>query len=150
MSFGFSAADFVACLKLIKDVTQALNNSTGSVSDFKALLLTLKSLENALVTSEVVHLQWEKLHVTLAFKQNATAMTNGIRFEHQQCKLILDKFIKSLTPYIDAFVKGRSMAIVRHARKVTWFFRSEDAVKLDRDLDGHLKALHMYTEALFQ
>lgn len=150
MSFGFSAGDFVTCLVLIKNVAQALNDSTGSVADFKALMRTLKSLEHGLVTSEVVYQQWEKLDIAPAFKRNTVAMTNGIHFERQQCKEILESFITSLKPYTDAFVKGRGMALVRQLKKVTWTFRKDDVGKLDRDLEGHLKTLRMYTEALFQ
>ena len=86
MSFRFSVGDFVACHRLIKDVTESLKSSTGSVSDFSDLLRSLKSLEQALVASQIVCDQWQALEATSQFKQSATAMMNGIRFEHKQCK----------------------------------------------------------------
>lgn len=55
MSFGFSVGDFVACITLIKDVTQALNSSTGSVSEVTALSEMLDSLKQAIVLSAVAY-----------------------------------------------------------------------------------------------
>ena len=50
MSFGFSAGDFVAAAKLIKDIVAALHSS--STSEYRELLLELHGLERALYEIE--------------------------------------------------------------------------------------------------
>jgi hypothetical protein len=152
MSFGFSVGDFVACLTLIKDIADALNDSTGSKADFKALLGTLKSLENAFKLCQLVYYQCEELHVEPQVQIKAGAIRQELLNEHQKCKNILEAFVGSLSPYTDAFVDERSkaVALVRHVRKIMWLSRKADIAKLERDLSGHLDSLQMYAAALCQ
>ncbi|KAG4438868.1 hypothetical protein IFR05_005657 [Cadophora sp. M221] len=149
MSFGWSVGDVVACLKLIKDVSEALNSSTGSVSDFTSLMFTLQSLEHTLVISEVLYQQGLAFHLPDQHKENAKLMTDAIRREHECCKILLGSFIQSLKPYSNAFVRGSSMGLVRHARKLTWMMRKDDILKLERDLNIHMKSLQVSTNGLF-
>jgi hypothetical protein len=121
MSFGFSVGGFVACLLLIKDVTESLNSSTGSVSDFSNLLRSLKSLEQALVASQIVYDQWQALEATSQFKRSAGYDEwNTIRAQAMQSDTRwLPKLLK---PYTDAFIKGRGMSLVRQMRSSRGFF----------------------------
>lgn len=149
-SFGFSVGDFVTCLNLIREVAQALSDSRGSASEYKSLFETLVSLNQTLAASELIYLQWDTQATSPTYKTHSTAMINGILFERQKCKELLESFLKSSQPYTDAFVKERGRAIVRNWRKVTWLFQKEDVNDLERKLQRHLRALRIYTDALFQ
>jgi hypothetical protein len=152
MSFGFSVGDFVACLALIKDIVDALNDSTGSKADFKALLGTLKSLENAFKICQLVYYQCEEPYVEPQVQMKAGEIRQQLLNEHQKCKNMLEEFIGSLSPYTDAFVDedSKAVALVRHMRKITWLSRKADVAKLEKTLRGHLDSLQMYAAALFQ
>jgi hypothetical protein len=152
MSFGFSVGDFVACLSLIKDISDALNDSTGSKADFKALLGTLKSLESAFKLCQLVYLQCEEPHVEAQVQTKAGAIRRQLLEEHQKCKNILEAFFNSVSSYTDTFVdeKSKAVALVRHMRKITWLSRKAEVVNLERNLRGHLNSLQMYAAALCQ
>jgi hypothetical protein len=152
MSFSFSVSDFVACLSLIKDISDALNNSTGSEADFKALFATLKSLENAFKICQLVYQQCEEPHVQPEVQMQAGTIRQALLDEHQRCRNILEAFVASLGSYTAAFVDDRSkaMALARHMRKITWPSRKADVANLERNLRGHLNSLQMYAAALCQ
>jgi hypothetical protein len=61
-AFGFSIDDFVICLTLVKDLAEAVKDSTGSVSELKSLLQTLQALNKAVTNSQIVHLQMGSSH----------------------------------------------------------------------------------------
>jgi hypothetical protein len=82
-AFGFSIDDFVTCLTLVKNLVEAVKDSTGSVSELKSLLQTLQALNEAVTNSQIVHLQWEALIVNPAFRKNSLAMINGMEFARQ-------------------------------------------------------------------
>lgn len=42
------------------------------------------------------------------------------------------------------------MGLVRNARKLTWMMRKDDILKLERDLNVHMKSLQVSTNGLFQ
>jgi len=149
-SFGFSVGDFITCLSLIRQVTQALKDSNGSVADYKSFLQTLNSLNQTFTTSELVYLQWHSRPSSPKFESNTTAMVNGILFERKQCKILMEEFLKCSTTYADAFLARRQKAVVRSWKKVTWLFQKEDIIKLDRKLQGHMRAMQIFADALFQ
>ncbi|KAH8770663.1 hypothetical protein F5882DRAFT_180455 [Hyaloscypha sp. PMI_1271] len=152
MSFSFSVGDFVACLTLIKDISDALNNSTGSEADFKALFATLKSLENAFKICQLVYQQCEEPYVQPEVQMQARTIRQALLDEHQRCRNILEAFVASLGSYTAAFVDdgSKAMALARHMRKITWPSRKADVANLERNLRGHLNSLQMYAAALFQ
>jgi hypothetical protein len=149
-TFGFSVGDFIACINLIREVAQALNDSKGSASEYQSLFQTLVSLNQILAASELIHLQWDTQAASPAHKKHATAMINGILFERQKCKQLMEDFLKSSQPYTNAFVKERGGVVVRNWRKVTWLCMKEEVNKLERELQRHLQALRIYTDAFFQ
>jgi hypothetical protein len=149
-SFGFSVGDFIACLSLVRQITQALGDSTGSVADYKSFLQTLNSLNLTFTTSELIYLQWQNDVGDPKYSRNAQAMVNGMLFERQQCKILMERFLKASEPYSDAFLKRRENAVVRGWRKVTWLYQKEEIGKLERDLQGHMRAMQIYADALFQ
>jgi hypothetical protein len=152
MSFGFSVGDFVACLSLIKDISDALNNSTGSKADFKAFFATLKSLENAFKICQLVYQQCEEPHVEPEVQMQAGTIRQALLDEHQSCRNILETFVGSLSSYTAAFVddKSKATALVRHMHKITWSSRKADVANLERNLRGHLDSLQMCAAALCQ
>lgn len=62
--------------------------------------------------------------------------------------------MKSLKPYTDSFAmvggKGMQVTLARHARKVMWLLKKDDIYALDKNLEGHLRTLDMYSAALTQ
>lgn len=149
-AFGFAVGDFVACLMFIKEICQALDASTGSSSEVKQLVERLDSLGRAIFSCEFLCQQWDMLDIAPESKLAGTTMIDGIRSERESCTRELEAFKDSLKPYTDAFVEGHGLAIVRHAKKIAWLFRKDDAANLERSIDGHLKALNLHTSALSQ
>jgi hypothetical protein len=149
-SFGFSVGDFITCLSLVRQITQALRDSTGSVADYKSFLQTLNSLNLTFTTSEFIYLQWQNDVGDPKYSSNTQAMVNGILFERQQCKILMERFLKASEPYSDAFLKRHERVVVRGWRKVTWLSQKEEIGKLERDLQGHMCAMQIYADALFQ
>ena len=149
-AFGFSIDDFVTCLTLVKNLVEAVKDSTGSVSELKSLLQTLQALNEAVINSQIVHLQWEALIVNPTFRKNSLAMINGMEFARQQSKKLLEEFIESLQPYTDAFIKSDGKIVFRNWRKIKWQFQKDETGKLEQDLNRNLEALRIYTDALFQ
>ena len=149
-SFGFSVGDFVAFLSLVRDISQALKSSTGSVADYKAVLQTLNSLNQTFTTSEVVYLQCQSRSSQLSYDHNTQAMVNGMLYERQQCRALMEQFLKASTPYTNAFLRHRGNAIMRSWRQVTWLSKAQEINKLDRGLQGHMRAMQVYSDALFQ
>ncbi|KAH8595509.1 hypothetical protein B0O99DRAFT_157229 [Bisporella sp. PMI_857] len=149
-TFGFSVGDFITCLKLIRDVTQAMNDSKGSSSEYQSLFHTLDSLNQALIYSELIYHQWDTQIASSVYKKHATAMINGICFERRKCSQLIESFLKSSQSYTDAFIKERGRAIIRNWRKVTWVFQKEEVKKFEKELQRHLQALRIYTDAFFQ
>jgi hypothetical protein len=149
-SFGFSVGDFITCLSLVRQITQALRGSTGSVADYKSFLQTLNSLNQTFTTSELIYLQWQNDVGDPKYSSSAQAMVNGMLFERQQCKILMERFLKASEPYTDAFLKRRERAVVRGWRKITWLSQKEEIGKLERDLQGHMRAMQIYADALFQ
>src|SRR5271170_2979695 len=98
-TFGFSVGDFIACLQLIREVAQALRESKGSASEYQSLFQTLVSLNQCLAASELIYLQWDMHSASPAYKKNGVAMINGILFERQKCKQLMEEFLKSSLPY---------------------------------------------------
>ncbi len=47
--FGFSAGDFIAALKVVKDVIDALHDSGGAGAEYRELIDELYLLETALL-----------------------------------------------------------------------------------------------------
>jgi hypothetical protein len=141
-TFGFSVGDFITCLNLIREVTQALSDSKGSSSEYQSLFHTLVSLKQTLVSSQLIYPQLDT--------QAASSAINCMDFERQKCKQLMESFLKSSQPYTNAFVKERGSAVIRNWRKVTWLFQKEEVNKFEKQLQRHLQALRILTDALFQ
>lgn len=139
--------DFVACGLLIKDITQALASSTGSISEVRALLETLTSLDRALLNFKAVYDQPNVLHTAnLAFITNS--ILEAIGSECQKCHKLLDAFHTSIKPFTKSFALGKESSFTRHIRKITWLLHKDDVVAFERKLDGHVKILSFCTATL--
>jgi hypothetical protein len=152
-TFGFSVGDFIAFLGVVKDVTNALKESTGSASTYRSLIHTLEALNQALTTSGLIYLQWENVPAAEAYKKDARAMINGMLFHRQQCKELIEKFIESTQSYENAFLGpflGRKQAMKRNVRKITWLFQKDKVLRLEKDLQRHLTAMQIYSDGLLQ
>lgn len=111
---------------------------------------TLDSLKNAILTSEVVYRQFGEINGNDGTSLVAKNMRSSIERERQHCDEILESFMKTLKPYQDSFSESGSSKLVRHARKIGWLLRKDDALGLDRSLTSHLNALDIYCKLLSQ
>jgi len=146
MSFGFSAGDFVTGLNLIKQVVDALDASSGSAADFRALLGTLKSLENAFKICDLIYQQCDE-HLEPSVRAKTDIVRQQLLCAQRQSKDILEAFSISVDAYTDAFVNHQA-GVLRHVRKVLWLSHKKGIAKLERDLNGHLNAVHICASAL--
>lgn len=152
-TFGFSVGDFIAFLGVVKDVTKALKESSGSASEYRGLIQTLESLDQALTISGLVYLQWQSLPATAGYRKSSQAMINGMLFHRQQCKELIDGFLTSTKSYGNAFLgpfPGYGSGVKKNFRKITWLFQKDKVFKLELNLQRHLKALQIYSDGLFQ
>lgn len=152
-TFRFSVGDFITLLTLVKDVTAALRESTRSASSYRSLIETLDALSQALTFSGLIYLQWEDNSASETHKQNCKSMINAMLVHRQRCKKLIEKFLESTRPYASSFLsslQNRRFSITKNIRQITWMFQKDTVSKLERELQGHLTPLRMYSDALFQ
>jgi predicted molibdopterin-dependent oxidoreductase YjgC len=148
--FGFSVGDFVSCASLIGDIIRALNDCKGSKPEYQALSETLQSLSQALTVSHVVYLQWDTAVLHPQYRDNASALLEGMGKVRQKCLDLMQKFLDKAQPYTDAFLRERGSRVTRDWRKVTWLFQKGDVKALREELNTHLQTLQEFTNAFFQ
>lgn len=68
------------------------------------------------------------------YQSNIQAMVNSMLFERQECKTLMERFLKVSAPYTDVFLSRRQNAVLRGWRKVMWLYQKEEVSKLERDL----------------
>ncbi|KAI1357050.1 hypothetical protein F5Y01DRAFT_321363 [Xylaria sp. FL0043] len=167
VSFGFSVGDFIAVAGLVHNIIRAISEHNGAVAEYQSCVSTLKSLHSCICA----------IKEGLRFAQDVSsldlhevALLNGLTYELNICRDLLNAFLDSTYKYtasllpsgearkfneaqavISLFRRGKaSMKRLETAwKKVSWaIFRKEDVRKLEKDLQGHLKALQLYLSSL--
>ncbi|KAI0817855.1 hypothetical protein GGR55DRAFT_43659 [Xylaria sp. FL0064] len=167
VSFGFSVGDFIAVASLVHNIIRAISEHNGAVAEYQSCVSTLKSLHSCICA----------IKEGLRFAQDVSsldlheaALLNGLTYEMNICRDLLNKFLDNTYKYtagllpagearkfneaqavISLFRRGKaSMKRLETAwKKVSWaIFRKEDVRKLEKDLQGHLNALHLYLSSL--
>ncbi|KAK2754429.1 hypothetical protein FQN54_007073 [Arachnomyces sp. PD_36] len=163
--FGISVGDFIAVGKLVHDIIDALNKSKGAAADYRSFISTLKSLSNSLNTIKdfLGQVTQEASH----YQVHEAALLNGIGHEIDCCKTLLKSFLKDTYDYTASLLPSdaaerfgvaddfashssrKKVAVRRLAvmwKEVSWaVFRKEDVQRLERDLQGHMRALQTYS-----
>ncbi|KAL9614304.1 MAG: hypothetical protein Q9167_001187 [Letrouitia subvulpina] len=130
--FGFSAGDFLATVRLIKDIINALQSS--STSEFRELTLELYGLTRAL--HEIEHLRPSADH---------ECTINAVKVAALMCKHPLDEFMVKLKKYeaLDQTSLNTKDRINKWKLKLQWGLTMEDEVQRIRAyLAAHIASLN--------
>lgn len=148
--FGFSVGDFLAVIKLIWDLPEALSESAGSIQEVHLLLVTLFSFQRLISTCQAFALEWQQLYDKCAETSTPErSVVNGINHQLAVCRAKLEKLVGKMQPYTWSFMKQRGSRSVRdQVRKVKWMFAKEELVGLRSDLATHVDGLEHLTAAL--
>ena len=133
--FGFSVGDFIAGIKLIGSLVDALNGSFGAKAEYQALISELYCLERAMVAIKELELQ--ESSPEFAATQQAV----------RGCRECIDKFILRIAAY-QSLTAGKS-SVRDHIRKITWSqCRQSDLHKFKEDLSVYMSAISVLLNTL--
>lgn len=130
--FGFSAGDFLATVRLIKDIINALQSS--STSEFRELVLELHGHARALHVIE---------HLEPSAGQECTI--NAVKVVALMCKHPLDEFMVKLKKYeaLDQMSLNKKDRINKWKLKLQWGLTMEDEVQRIRAyMAAHIASLN--------
>lgn len=134
VGFGFSIGDFIAAIKLVGTVIDALGASSKSSSELQEVLRQLHSLKIALREVEQLELD-DSLHAeVLALKQSAA-----------QCQLTISDFFYKIASY-QPLLLGTNGAdnLQGKWRKIKWALcKKKDVVQFKADLLAHTESIQL-------
>lgn len=132
--FGFSAGDFIAALKVVKDVIDALRDSGGAGEEYRELINELYTLETALLEVKRVELDDEQHAQRVALQQAAS-----------QCHGTIDEFWKKIQKYQPHLRSEGSGSRVKDGwRKIQWAMCTEkDVASFRAKLRGHTGSINL-------
>lgn len=145
--FGISVGDFLAVGNLAQKITKALNESRGSTAEYKSLCQLLSSLDRSLQVASAVFL-YSSSSTGSSFNTH-TGSLNGIRYELDCCKRLMEDFLADSKKHTETLLNGQGSRFKKEWRKVTWcLYKAEDVQKLQGSLQGHISAFNIYTSAI--
>lgn len=133
VGFGFSVGDFLAAIKLVGTVIDALSASSQSSSELRELLRQLYSLETAL--REVKHLEVdESLYAeVLALKQSAA-----------QCQLTISNFLSRIQSYQPYLLNSAESTLLGKWKRIQWTLcKKKDVMLFKADLLAHTESTQL-------
>jgi hypothetical protein len=130
--FGFSVGDFISGINLIRDLINALEDSSGSSKDYHDLIRELYSLERALL--EVKH-----LNVDESLQPQKIAVTQAA----VQCQETISTFLTQIAKFQPSLSTGGSGQSWRdRLRKIQWALnKREDVQKFRTQIQGHTSSI---------
>lgn len=137
--FGFSIGDVIAVSILIKDVFNALDSATGSVSEHQELCRELWALDRSL-------LEVEMLSRTCDTSIELNALSHTVRRVVDQCRECIEAFLAKLKGYERSLgdEKGCGSRISDVRRKIKWGLTQKDElVRFRTTINGHSSAINM-------
>lgn len=142
--FGFSVGDFIAVAQLAMQIYQALNETKGARDHYRKTTELLRSLHVALISAFAV------FYYPLSGESCPdTSQLNGMRYELECCKRLMDDFWIDYSKYTQSFLDGRGNRFRDGWRKIKWtLFKREDVEILRKNLEGHVIAFRLYTDAI--
>ncbi|KAM0722482.1 hypothetical protein Q7P37_001923 [Cladosporium fusiforme] len=130
LPLGVSVGDFIACVGLIKDIIQALEDSQGSSAKYLSLINSLESLEIAL--SKVKGVKTTDFREIHALEEAA-----------RQCGHTLSAFLAKIEGKFHSSLKvgGSGSSIKDNLRKIQWALCSKDDIAhFQAEIAGHVNS----------
>ncbi|KAF2279505.1 uncharacterized protein EI97DRAFT_492106 [Westerdykella ornata] len=134
VGFGFSVGDFLAALRLVGTVIDALRESSSASSDYRDLLNELLHLETALIHVKRVELDESQYAEKVALRQAAA-----------QCQRTIDEFWKRIQAYQSHLRDGGTGSRVKDGWvKIKWALcKKDDLEKFKANLRGHTSSIEI-------
>ncbi|TVY82125.1 hypothetical protein LSUE1_G003544 [Lachnellula suecica] len=134
VGFGFSAGDFIAAIKLVGTVIDALRSSGQAGSEYRELVSQLLSLETALVQVK-----------DFEFEETQYAEVVALRQAGAQCLRTIDDFWTKAQKYQPSLgntaTKG-GRRVKNGWMRIRWVVcRTEDVAQFKADLMGHTQSI---------
>lgn len=132
-AFGFSVGDFVAGVKLVKDLLDSLDEATGAGLLYRRLITELRNLERAL--TEVKNL---RVHASQACQKIALEQAAS------QCQDCIEAFLLKNTKFQATLgVQPTGFKWRTNLHKVQWAVCKQDAVeKFRAEIQGHVLTIN--------
>jgi Fungal N-terminal domain of STAND proteins len=139
VGFGFSAGDFIAALKLVGTVIDALRDSGESGTAYRELVKELYSLETALI--HVKRLDGEEI---------PQAEIISLRQAAAQCQSTIDDFWRKVQKYQPHLGFNQAVTPAKTAyMKIRWAVcRKDDLARFKASLCGHTEAINILLNAI--
>jgi Fungal N-terminal domain of STAND proteins len=139
VGFGFSAGDFIAALKLVGTVIDALRDSGEAGTAYRELVQELHSLETALL--HVKRLNGEEI---------PQAEIISLRQVAAQCQSTIDDFGTKVQKYQPHLSFNHSATPVKSGwMKIRWAVcKKDDVAKFKARLAGHTEAISILLNAI--
>ncbi|RYP28695.1 hypothetical protein DL767_007092 [Monosporascus sp. MG133] len=133
VGFGFSVGDFLAVLRLVGTVIDALRESSDVSSSFRSLINELYALESALL--HVKRLDADVSHVEKVALQQAAS----------QCQRTIDAFYKKIQKYQPYLQQGGTDSRIKDAwAKIKWAVCKKDDLETFRaEISGHTRSIEI-------
>jgi hypothetical protein len=132
-AFGFSVGDFVAGIKLVKDLIDSLDEAVGARPIYRRLTAELRSLERAL--TEVKNLQ---VHASQACQKVALEQAAS------QCQDCIETFLRANTKFQATLgVQSTASRWRANLHKFQWAVCKQNAVdKFRAEITGHVLTIN--------
>jgi hypothetical protein len=133
VGFGFSVGDFLAALKLVGTVIDALREASESGDSYRELLHELLALETALLHVKRLDLDDGQRTEKMALRQAAA-----------QCQRTIDKFWDKIRKYQPHLRDGGTGSRLKDSWvKIKWAVCKDDMERFKADLRGHTGAIEV-------
>jgi hypothetical protein len=134
VGFGFSVGDFLAVLRLIGAVIDALRESSYASSSFRSLINELYALESALLHVKRLDLD-DSHHVKIVALQQAAS----------QCQRTIDSFYNKIQKYQPHLQQGGTDSKIKDAWiKIKWAVCKKDDLDTFRaEIRGHTSSIEI-------
>ena len=132
VGFGFSASDFVAVLKLVRTVIDALRESSHATTSFHSLIQELCALEYALRCVK-------RLDPTAGDSADYAALREAAC----QCQQAIDGFYKKIRKYQPHLQRGGTNSAIQDGwMKIKWAVcKKEDVENFRAEIRGHTSSI---------
>jgi hypothetical protein len=133
-AFGFSVGDFINGIVLIKDLIQALQESSGSSEEFVEVIKELYSLEKALIEVN-----------TLQFSSEESIQHAALLQTISQCRSSIDTFIAGISKYQPHLrIGGSSEYCISILRKIQWrLCKRDELIRFRSEIAFHVESIQL-------
>jgi hypothetical protein len=140
-AFGFSVGDFIASVKLVKDLIKSLNDTAGARPAYRRLISDLFHLEDALTNVRNLDVQPAQAAQKIALEQVAS-----------QCHESIETFL-SRNAKFQATLGVQALSTASRWRtnlhKIQWALCKDDEVnELRAEITGHTTTINMILNAM--